>query len=578
MRFLFLLVAMTHAAHAFADGPITIPARTPVDVGSGKAGVVATTSPLASQVGRECLESGGNAVDAAVAIGFTLAVSWPEAGNIGGGGFMMIAPSKIDTPADVVCIDYREKAPYQSTTKSFVGWTNSRHAMMAGTPGSVAGLAKAHQRYGSLAWKDLLAPAIQLARDGFIVDDYLAYSLNTAIQNPAIRKKRYDEFRRVFAPPNDNAWVAGDRLIQPDLAGTLQRIAEEGSQGFYAGDVADLIVAEMERGDGMISHEDLRRYRAIVRPAYRSKYLNHDIYGAPLPSSGGLTVGMQLRLIESLKLEPSADQPWTARHVHLMAESMRRAFRERAASLGDPDFSAIDYAAYKDQHIESLAKTIEAHRATPSIEIAGDIPIAEGPYESEQTTHYSVVDASGMAVSTTTTLERSFGCWIVVRGAGFLLNNEMGDFNWNPGYTNREGKIGTQPNLVGPGKRMLSSMSPTIVVKDGKPILAVGSPGGRTIINTVTEVIVQTIGFNRTLAKAVDSPRFHHQWFPDYISLEDDKTFDPVIEGLAERGHKVIRPQGRRQGSVHAIEIDPENGVATGVSDWRRGGSVETAF
>ncbi|OYP34400.1 gamma-glutamyltransferase [Rhodopirellula sp. MGV] len=573
---LCVVFAISWLVDVRANPQVAIPKQTPSDVGAGNHGVVATTSPLASIIGRECLEAGGNAVDSAVATGFALAVTWPEAGNIGGGGFMLISPPNIASPSDVVCIDFRETAPQAATERSFVNWSQSRHAKMAGTPGSVAGMALAHQKYGSLAWKELVAPAIKLAKEGFVVDDYLAYSLNSALTDPAIKDARYDEFRRVLGHPDQRLWKPGDRLVQPDLAATLQRIADQGADGFYQGQTADKIVAEMKRGDGLISRDDLAGYNAVARTATQSAYQGHDVYGAPPPSSGGLTVGLQLRMLERLNLTPSSDAVWTTPQMHLMIEVMRRSFRLRAALLGDPATTEVG-DAYDDAHVEAMARTISPRQATSSADIAGHIPLTAGPYESEQTTHYSVVDGNGWAVSTTTTLERSFGSWIMVKDAGVLLNNEMGDFNWVPGMTTKTGQIGTKANLVGPGKRMLSSMSPTIIAKNGQPVLVVGSPGGRTIINTVAEVIVQSIGFDRPLLEAVEAPRFHHQWFPDQVSLEDDEHFDAITPALQAMGHQCSRPSGRRQGSVHAIAIDPETGTATGVSDWRRGGSVEAA-
>ncbi|MCC9601605.1 gamma-glutamyltransferase [Stieleria sp. JC731] len=574
---LWIAISIPSSSTAIAQQVNPIPTRAPAHTASGKNGVVVSTSPLASRVGRDCLQAGGNAVDSAIAVGFALAVTWPEAGNIGGGGFMLIAPPEIDSRNDVVCIDFRETAPHRSHQKTFVGWNNARHAKMSGTPGSVAGMALAHDKFGHLPWKELLAPAIKLASEGFVVDDYLAYSLNSALIDPAIEGPRYEEFRRVFGHPEGRLWRSGDRLTQPDLAKTLKLISDRGSDGFYKGEVADKIAAEMERGNGLITLSDLQQYRALERTAYHANYLGYDVYGAPPPSSGGMTVGLQLQILEQLKLASVKDIAWTAPQIHLMVESMRRAFRNRAAFLGDPR-TTISTDQYDPAAVRKLTRSIDRNRATRSVDIAGDIPISTGPYESEQTTHYSVIDREGLSVSTTTTLEHSFGSWIVVKDAGFLLNNEMGDFNWYPGYTNTEGRIGTQPNLVGPGKRMLSSMSPTIVAQNGRARLIVGSPGGRTIINTVTEVIVQNLGFERSLEEAVEAPRFHHQWLPDEVYFEDDRQLTERSSEVESMGHKVIQSPGRRQGSVHAIEIDQRTGIATGVSDWRRGGSAEAVW
>ncbi|MCO8122288.1 gamma-glutamyltransferase [Stieleria sp. TO1_6] len=560
--------------------PLRLPPRQPVDLAQGSAGVVASASPLASAIGCDCLADGGNAVDAAIAVGFALAVTWPEAGNLGGGGFMLVAPAGSEEPsADriVRCIDYRETAPSAATEDSFVNWTDRRHPRMAGTPGTVRGFESAHRRYGSMPWKRLIEPSIRLAREGFLVDRYLAYSLNSVLSDPLIRDHdRYAEFRRVYQHPSHSLWRPGDRLLQPDLAKTLETIAENGADGFYTGRVADAIDRQMRSDDGLISRQDLHDYQPVVRTAIERSVLGYQVFGAPPPSSGGLTVGLQLKMIESLGLQPQADVPWTVDHLHLMSEVMRRAFRQRAAFLGDPDFSTLQLDGFSDQAAARLAAEIDHRHATPSGELAGDIALTDGPYESEQTTHYSVIDATGMAVSNTTTLEQSFGSLSVVAGCGFLLNNEMGDFNWRPGYTNTEGAIGTSANLVAPGKRMLSSMSPTIVKQDGKVRLIVGSPGGRTIINSVCETIVQTLLFDRSLADAVDAPRFHHQWFPDAIYLEgfDPQAYSGMIGPLQSRGHVVIQTPGRRQGAVNAIEVDLDSGIATAVADWRRGGAA----
>lgn len=549
------------------------PERRPVDVASSASGVVVSETPLASDVGREVLAKGGNAVDAAVATAFALAVTWPEAGNIGGGGFMMIAPPD----EGVVCVDYRETAPHSADVNSFREWKNRRHARMAGVPGTVHGLANAHKRYGKIAWQTIVAPAAKLARDGFIVDRHLAYSLNAVLQLTVTQlDARYAEFRRVYGHPNGRPWRAGDTIVQPDLANTLDSIAQGGPDAFYTGSIAKQVVREMKTGDGLISAADLAGYTSKIRPAYHGDVRGFTVYGAPLPSSGGATVIMQLRMIDALGLKSDSQQYWTTEHVHKMTEVMRRAFRERAAHMGDADFIQIPKRIFSPGHAINLANSIRAERATPSHEIAGDIELTPGPYESNETTHFSVVDANGMAVSNTYTLEGTFGSRIVVRGAGFLLNNEMGDFNWIPGYTNLEGRIGTPPNRIAPGKRMLSSQSPTVVKKDGRVVLVLGSPGGRTIINTVTQIAVQTLFFKRSLAEAIDGPRFHHQWLPDLIKFESDDQglFSDMAATLSEMGHATEQRLDSRQGSANAIVIDLESQTATGVADWRRGAAA----
>lgn len=568
-----LLLGSVLTLSGFADD-LKRPSRKPVDVATGNSGIVVSETRLASQVGSEILAKGGNAVDAAVATAFALAVTWPEAGNIGGGGFMMVAPPN----KSVVCVEYRETAPGVVNESSFVGWENRHHARMVGVPGTVRGLAKAHEKYGRLKWKQLVDPSIDLARNGFEVNEHLAYSLNSVLKLASVQTDpRYAEFRQVFGHPEKRFWKTGDRLVQLDLSGTLQLIAAFGPNAFYEGSIADSIVQEMKQGEGLITKKDLKDYRAVIRPPESGLFNGYTVFGPPLPSSGGLTVRMQLRMIEAVGIKPDPEQFWTVDQVHIMTEAMRRAFRERAAWLGDSDFIEINQVVRSETHAKRLAKTIQRNRATSSKCIAGDIPLTEGPYEGTQTTHFSVVDADGMAVSNTYTLEQAFGSRIIPEGTGFLLNNEMGDFNWYPGYTNLEGRIGTKPNLMVPGKRMLSSQTPTIVRKDGQLKLVVGSPGGRTIINTVTEILVQILLLNRSATEAVDGPRFHHQWFPDVLRMETDvqeKGFEELKVELKRRGHKIESLGNRRQGSAHVIEVNQRTGEITGVADWRRGGSA----
>ncbi|MCA8982143.1 MAG: gamma-glutamyltransferase [Planctomycetaceae bacterium] len=560
-------------AATWAQEPPQLPARTPVQIARGTQGMVVAQTPLAADIGRDILEAGGNAVDATVAVAIALTVTWPEAGNIAGGGFMMVAPPG----KDVVCIEYREKAPASAHVHSFSKWENHYHARMAGVPGTIAGLAEAHRLYGSLPWRVLVEPSVALAEQGFIVDDYLAYSLNSLLVKKSVREdERYAELRRVLGHPDGKPWQAGERLQQPDLARTLRCLAEQGPEAFYLGSIAQLIVAEMEQGEGLITAEDLRDYSPVVRKPISGTIGPYTLYGAPPPCSGGITVLQQLRIIEMLRPANDPARLWTADQVHVMVEAMRRGFRERAAHLGDADFIEIPPHVGTAEEARRLAETIHPERATPSAELAGGIPLSDGPYESLETTHFSIIDADGMGVSNTYTLEESFGSRIVVRGGGFLLNNEMGDFNWYPGYTNREGKIGTPANQIQPGKRMLSSQSPTIVKRDGRVVLLVGSPGGRTIINTVTEILAQTLLFGRSLPEAIDAPRFHHQWFPDVIRFEGDDLgiFREMTPELIRRGHTVAQPRTLRQGSAHAIAIDPDTAAATGAADWRRGGAA----
>ncbi|GAA4420951.1 gamma-glutamyltransferase [Bremerella cremea] len=549
------------------------PPREPVDVAESTQGVVVSDTKAASEIGSSLLAKGGNAVDAAIGVAFALEVTWPEAGNIGGGGFMLVAPPD----EEVMCINYREKAPANVDPHSFSEWTQHRHIRMAGVPGTVRGMALAHEKYGKLPWAEIIAPSIALARDGIEVDAYLAYSLNSVLTLGYIQSEpRFAEFRRVYGKPDGSLWKAGDRLVQPDLAKSLSLIAEQGSQVFYEGEIAQQIAKESEAGGGLMALKDLKQYTAQVRPAMHAKIGDYTLYGAPLPSSGGTVVLMQMQMLQALDFPKDTQQYWTTKQVHLMTEVMRRAFRERAAWLGDSDFVSVPDHLQSKAFAEKLAATIDPNQATPSEAIAGSIALSEGPAESMETTHFSVIDKDGMAVSNTYTLEGTFGCRIVVKGTGILLNNEMGDFNWYPGTTNRDGDIGTLPNQLAPGKRMLSSQSPMIVREDGQVKLIVGSPGGRTIINTVTEILVQTLMLGRSLEDAIDGPRFHHQWFPDTIRFEtvDEGVFDNIRPELKAMGHDAEDRTVWRQGSAHGIVVNLDTGEAKGVADWRRGGAA----
>jgi gamma-glutamyltranspeptidase / glutathione hydrolase len=539
-----------------------------VQTAVSEGGMVVSASPLATEAGKKILEQGGSAVDGAVTVAFAMAVTWPEAGNIGGGGFMMVQPADAASP---VCIDYRECAPLSARADFFSRDDSTLSAKAVGVPGTVRGLSLAHQRYGRLPWHELLLPAVELAADGFPVDRHLAASLNGVLRRGEIREKeRFAEFRRVYGKADGSAWEVGDRLRQPELAATLQRIAEQGADGFYRGIVAQRIVAEMKRSDGRITLRDLAEYEAIAREPIHGSYRGYDVWGPPPPSSGGIGLALMLHILEPYSLrEHGRYSPQT---LHLMAEAMRRSYSVRARYLGDPAFTPIPRRLSSPEFARQLASTIELHRATPSEQLAEGISLTE---ESESTTHFSVVDAEGMAVSNTYTLEASFGSCLVVRGAGFLLNNEMGDFNWFPGVTTRQGRIGTLPNIVAPRKRMLSSQTPVIVTRNGMPVLLTGSPGGRTIINTVLGIVLNVLEFDMNLADAVEAPRVHHGWFPDELVLEQGERpeVQQTLEGLQTRGHAVQLRRGH-QGAAHSISIDRESGLRTGVADWRRGGTA----
>ena len=531
----------------------------------GKRGMVVAVSPPAVEVGAQVLKDGGTAVDAAVAVALAMAVTWPEAGNIGGGGFMMVHPGPGEEPA---CIDYRETAPAAARRDMFRLGESRFSRKISGVPGTVAGLALAHEKYGKLPWKRLVTPAVQLAAEGFEVDASLAGSLNRVLQDKA--SQDFPEMLRVFSNPEGRPWKAGDRLTQPDLARTLAAIAERGPAGFYQGEVAEKLVAEMKAGDGIITLDDLAAYRAKIRRPIHGTFRGYDVYGPPPPSSGGICVVQMLNVLERFDLKSQGR--YSAKTLHLIIEAMRRAFLDRARYLGDADFIDIPAHLTTQEYAARLAAGIDPSRATRSEDLAADLPLVS---EGDSTTHFSVVDGSGMAVSNTYTLEYSFGSRVVVRGAGFLLNNEMGDFNWKAGHTDNRGNIGTQANLIMPGKRMLSSQSPMLVARDGKVRLVTGSPGGRTIINTSLCVVLNVLEFEMPLDEAVAAPRLHHQWLPDLVRFEGagDAKYREALDTLRAMGHKVS-PQPVEQGDAHSIWIDPATGTYHGVADDRRGGAA----
>lgn len=531
-------------------------------------GMVVSVSEPASQASAAILCRGGNAVDAAVTTAFALAVTYPPAGNIGGGGFMMVLPRPGDDP---VCVEYRETAPATATPMMF-SLTDSRlTSKMVGVPGTVRGLELAHAKFGKLPWSELLQPAIRLAERGFAVDASLARSLNKVLQDK--KSVPFTEMRRVYAAPNGKVWHAGDRLVQPDLAGTLRRIAEQGADGFYHGPVAAKIVREMQAGDGLISGADLDAYRARLRRPIHGTFRGYDVYGPPPPSSGGIVLIEMLNVLERFKLRQKGR--WSPETMHLIIESMRRAYLDRARYLGDQDFVAIPKRLTTKDYAAKLASEIDQWKATDSLALAPEIPIAD---EGTSTTHFSIVDGQGMAVANTFTLEQSYGSRVMVRGAGFLLNNEMGDFNWAPGHTDRKGRIGTEPNTITPHKRMLSSQTPVLVLKDGKPFLITGSPGGRTIINTVLCVVLNVLEFDMPLPQAIAAPRLHHQWLPDQVRFAGVKLarFKDLVRQLRSMGHH-FNPKAGRQGDAHSIRVDVKTGTRVGVADTRISGKAVAA-
>jgi gamma-glutamyltranspeptidase / glutathione hydrolase len=529
--------------------------------------MVASADAHASKVGVDILRAGGNAVDAAVAVGFALAVTYPSAGNIGGGGFMVIrlADGRETT------IDYRETAPSAAHRDMFLDEAGSPVSersivgpLAAGVPGSVAGLALAQRTYGRLPLATLVAPAIRLARDGFEISWHMAAMLASG----QTLLSRFPSTARAFLRPDGTPPAAGERLVQPDLAATLQDIAEHGPDAFYRGRIAGLIAAEMSRTGGLITTADLARYAAIERPPLTGTYRGHRIVSIAPPSSGGVALLQLLNLLEAYPLAEYGLN--SSRTMHLMIEAERRVYADRSEWLGDPAFVRVPIAGLISKSYATwLRAGIDETRATPSSAVAPGRP---HDFESSQTTHYSVVDAEGNAVSTTTTLNGGYGNGQVVTGAGFLLNNEMDDFSAKPGAPNMFGLRGGDANAVAPGKRMLSSMTPTIVVRNGRTWLVVGSLGGGRIITTVLQVLVNVIDHRLDVQQAVDVPRFHHQWQPEDVRVEPVGFPADVVHALEAMGHAMRVDSD--MGGVNAIAIDPSTGLRLGASDPREDGAA----
>ena len=522
-------------------------------------GMVVSEHWLASEVGRDVLAAGGNAVDAAIATGFALAVTHPSAGNIGGGGFMVIRFPNGTTTA----LDFREKAPLGAHPRMWLDergeYSSEVHHdshLAVGVPGTVAGFDKAYRLYGTMNWERLVYPSVAIAGDGFEVDERLARGLERLVRRQGAHPATVAAFSRAGTP-----YVAGDTLKQPDLANSLQRIMLHRRDGFYRGETARLLAEEMRRGRGLITEADLELYQARERAPVRGTYRGYEVISMPPPSSGGVALITMLNFLERYDLARMGHN--TAPYVHHLAEAMRRAFRDRAQYLADVD--VVDVPVHRltsKAHADELRRDFDPRRA--SVSAPSDLAQAQ---ESPETTHYSVVDGNGIAVAVTYTLEAGYGSEIVVPGAGFLLNNEMGDFNAGPGLTDSRGLIGTTPNLARPEQRMLSSMTPTILAKDGRLVAVVGSPGGRTIINTVLQVVLNAVDFGMNIQQSVNAPRLHHQWLPDRIQVEADGTSQATLDALRALGHTV--DMNGRQGLAHSIMIDPATGDRLGAADPR---------
>lgn len=528
---------------------------------TGSKGMVATSHHLASQVAYDVLAAGGNAIDAAVTAGFALAVTQPRSGNIGGGGFMLISS---ESKQSVEAIDYREKAPKAAFEKMFqdengeVVKQRSRFShLSAGVPGTVAGLALALERHGTISLAEAIAPAIKLAREGFVIPERFSKGL---IQREE-RLRKWESSAKVFYKADGAFYATGEVFKQPDLADTLQRIAEQGVDGFYKGVTAQLVVDEMQRHDGMMTLDDLTAYEAKVREPVKGTYRGHDIYSMSPPSSGGAHIVQILNTLEGYDIGAYGHN--SADSMHLMAESMKHAYADRAEFLGDSDFVDVPLKGITSKgYAAETRQQIDPFKARPSLDVRAGDPVA---YESNETTHFSIVDGYGNAVSNTYTINFSYGSGIVVDGAGFLLNNEMDDFSAKPGVPNAYGLLGGEANKVEPEKRMLSSMSPTVVMKDGKNFLVTGSPGGSRIITTTLQVIMNVIDHGMNVQSAVAAPRMHHQWLPDEIRVEQGISADTV--GLLQsRGHTVV--QKSAMGAIQSIHI--EDGIFYGAADPRR--------
>lgn len=524
-------------------------------------GMVVTSHFLATQSALRVLAQGGNAIDAAVTAAFSLAVTQPRSGNIGGGGFMLISSEQRD---DVVAIDYREKAPSTAAVDMFLdekGEPDSNRSrfshLAAGVPGTVAGLALALEKYGTISLKQAMAPAIALAQEGFVVTPRFSLGLKTGEK----RLKKWESSRKIFFKEDGGYYEPGERFVQKELAETLKRIAENGAGEFYEGRTAELLVAEMKRHGGLISLADMKNYAPVIRAPVKGSYRGYDIYSMSPPSSGGAHIVQILNILEGYDIGVSGHN--SARTIHLMAEAMKRAYADRSKFLGDEDFVKVPLKGITSKEYAAvLSKEIDVERAVASQTITPGEP---QPYESNETTHFSIVDRYGNAVSNTYTINFSYGSGIVVDGAGFLLNNEMDDFSSKPGVPNAYGLLGGEANKVEPGKRMLSSMSPTIVKKDGKNFLVTGSPGGSRIITTTLQVIMNVIDHGLNIKSAVAAPRIHHQWLPDELRVEEGLSPD-TIHILREKGHKVVRKSS--MGAIQSIMVD--DGMMYGAADPRR--------
>lgn len=541
-----------------------IPAR-------AKNGMVASVSEIASRVGVEILQKGGNAVDAAVAVGLALAVTWPEAGNLGGGGFMLLRMA--DGSAEV--IDYREQAPIAATKNMYL---NSKGEIIPGAsvagyksiavPGTVAGLSLALQRHGKLQWKDVVEPAYKLAAEGFIV----SYTMAQRIKEQEELLSAFPESKRIFLR-DGRYYQEGDRFVQPELAETLKRLSEKGPREFYEGKTAKMIAGEIQSNGGILTEQDLKEYAPKIRKPLLGTYRGYQILTMPPPSSGGPALLEMLNILERFEIQKLAHN--SSQELHLLVETMRRAFADRAEYLGDPDFAVFPLEKLiSKEYAATLASQIDLQKATPSTSIR---PRSEMQTESDDTTHYSIIDQEGNIVANTYTLNALFGSGITIRGTGVMMNDEMDDFTAKPGVPNLWGLKQSEANAIEPRKRPVSSMTPTIVLKENQPYFSLGSPGGGTIPNNVLQVILNVIDYKMGLQQAIEVPRFHHQWMPDEIRFEAMGLNADTQKAIESMGHKFLE-YPELLGDVQAIMLEPGTGMRLGGCDPRRGGTTAVGY
>ena len=551
----FLFFLFTSNLNSFSNDPVRC-----------KNGMVVSASKIASQVGVDILKKGGNAIDAAVAVGFALAVTYPSAGNIGGGGFMVLHLQN----GTNTTIDFRETAPkivnefvYQDSLGNFLPDKSQFGVTSAGVPGSVAGLLYALEKYGSLSLSEVIQPAIELAKNGFELEYRLAKSFEYELEY----FNKYPSSKKIFTK-DGKPFEENNLFVQSDLANTLERIKQFGFGGFYKGQTAELIFNQIKSDGGYISIEDLANYSPIERIPISTNYRGYSVLTMGPPSGGGVTLLQMLNILENISFDK---KEWgSSKYIHYLVEAMKYSFADRSKHIGDPDFYnvPIDWLLSK-KYAKELFDRIDS-LAIPSTQILpGEILSHK---ESEETTHYSVIDKFGNAVSTTTTINSSYGSKVVVEGAGFLLNNEMDDFSSKPGVPNQFGLVGSEANKIEPGKRMLSSMSPTIILKDEKPYMIIGTPGGSTISTIVLQVILNVLDFDMNIQQAIDAPHIHHQWLPDRIDYEEFGLSDDVIQNLQSNGH--ILGNERSLGRCEGIMIDNKNGIYFGATDSRGFGAA----